>query len=151
MKLKIVVFLAIAVISIQAKSQTFEIDHYEPDGNGFVYDNISVKTYIESASSGVKLYAVPKVWSVSYKYNGEIYKASDSPINGTLNNLFKPRYTKFDIVLTDGEKLKYTLWPFANSPVYDILCCKSKYTVRSIHINEDHPNIDARIESRIKK
>tara|TARA_R110002126_G_scaffold281512_2_gene429334 strand:+ start:3450 stop:3905 length:456 start_codon:yes stop_codon:yes gene_type:complete len=151
MNSKIIVLLIITFISIQAKSQTFKIDHYEPEGNGFVYDNISVKTYTESASGGVRLYAVAKVWDVSYKYNGKIYKTEDAPLNGTLNNLFKPRFTQFDIVLTDGKKLKYSLWPFAQSPVYNILCCESKYTVKSIKINTDNPNIDARIEDKLKK
>lgn len=154
MKSSIISLLIITFISSQAVSQTFVIDHYEPEGNGFVYDNISIEISFESNTSGsssnsIKLYAVPRVWDVSYKYNGEIYRADDTPINGTLDNLFKPRYTQFDIVLANGTKLKYSLWPYATTPAYDNLCCEPKYTVQSIHINKDNSNIDARIESKL--
>jgi hypothetical protein len=66
----------------------FEIDHYEPEGNGFVSDNIVIKFYTKPASNGgTAVAAYSNVWDISYKYNGKIYKANDAPINGKIDNL----------------------------------------------------------------
>tara|TARA_B110000285_G_C15132925_1_gene624888 strand:+ start:120 stop:2732 length:2613 start_codon:yes stop_codon:yes gene_type:complete len=151
MKTTLISFLLIAFISITIQGQTFKIDHYEPEGNGFVFDNIIINVYDKPASNGeTRVYAQGDVWEVSYKYNGKIYKSNDAPINGKIDNLFAVRITQFDILFTNGLKEKFAIYPNGED-TYNIYCCEDKYIPQSIQISSDiGSGIDARIEGIIK-
>jgi len=151
MKTTLISFLLITFVSTTLHSQTFKIDHYEPEGNGFVFDNIIIEVYNKPAGNGdTRVYTHSNVWDVSYKYNGKIYKANDAPINGKIDNLFAIRITHFDILFTNGLNGDFSIYP-PSEDGFNIYCCEEKYTPQSIQISNAHGSgIDDRIESMIK-
>ena len=150
-----ILFVAIT-ISSKAQEQIFEIAHVEASTpNGYVLDDISIHIKFEKTSNGdTKIYVIPDLWKVSYKYNGKIYKYGSSPFNGENHkDMFEPKYTSFYIYLSDGKKLKASIWPKATKEYhyYELLCCSNSYKVSKIELNPSQNLTNANIEQIIER
>ena len=95
----------------QAQTQTVTLNHYEPNGNGHVIDNLVIDFTFTRDSNNMDYYkviATPRNYVHSYKYNGKIYKASDlhvpndSEKNKLIDKHFWSHITFFKIIFSNG-------------------------------------------------
>ena len=95
----------------QAQTQTVTLNHYEPNGNGHVIDNLVIDFTFTRDSNNMDYYKVistPRNYKHSYKYNGKIYRASDLHIpndtekNKLIDKHFWSHITFFKIFFSNG-------------------------------------------------
>ncbi len=93
----------------QAQTQTVTLNHWEPDGNGFIYDNLVID-FTFSLGEYKEYYRVNSTlkYTLSYKYNGKIYESSDvhlpnnSKENQKRDEYFQNHLIFYKIIFSNG-------------------------------------------------